>query len=80
MCPSAYRVTGPQAQLGRGGGVEPAPKPSLDRWGMCVQNFIKIGAGVCISISPPNTNRLIDRQTNICTSIYIYIYVLWPYD
>jgi len=32
------------------------------------QNFIKIGAGAWISINPSHTNR----QTNICTLIYIY--------
>jgi len=41
----------------------------LGQEGMCVENFIKIGAGVWISISPPNTNR----QTKICTPSYIYI-------
>jgi len=36
---------------------------------MLVQNFIKIGTRVWISISPPHTNR----QTNICTPIFIFL-------
>jgi len=35
MCSSALRVIGLSGSGGGGGGVEPAPKPSLDRWG-CV--------------------------------------------
>jgi len=45
--------------------------------GMCVENFIKTGAGVWISISPPHTNRQTDRQTNICTPIYIYREIIY---
>jgi len=33
MCPSAFRVSGPQAQMGEGVGVKPAPKPFLSIWG-----------------------------------------------
>jgi len=39
--------------------------------GMCVQNFIKIGAGVWISISPPHTNRRTDKQTYVRPFIYL---------
>jgi len=65
MCPSAFRVSGPPG----GGGCQIYSKTFLGQTAMCVQNFIKIHAGVWISISPLHTNR----QTNICTPIYISI-------
>jgi len=57
MSPSAFSILGPPDQNTPWTGKK------------CVQNFIKIGAGVWNSISPPHTNK----QTNICTPIYIYI-------
>jgi len=68
MCPSAFRVSSPQAQGARGGG-QTYTKTFLGQVGMCVENFIKIGSGVWISTSPPHTNR----QTNkhLCAHFYI---------
>jgi len=68
MCPSAFRVSSPPGPGWRGLG-QTCTKTFLGQVGMCVQNFIKIGAGVWISISPPHTNT----QTNICMPIFIYI-------
>jgi len=68
MCSSAYRVSSPPGPGGRGGGPT-GTKTFLGQVGMCVQNFIKIGAGVWISISPLHTIR----PTNICTPIFIDI-------
>jgi len=69
MCPSVFRVSSPQSPWGEGAGS------NLDQnlpWkvGKCVQNFIKIGAGVWISNSPPHTNR----QTNKHLYAHFYIY------
>jgi len=69
MCPSAYRVSSPPGTGGGGGEGQTRTKTFFGQVGMCVQNFIKIGAGVWISINPLHTNR----QTNICTPIFIYI-------
>jgi len=60
---------------------------------MCVQNFIKIGAGVRISINPPHTNRHagIPSQQHVetgrkratkevfvdCGLIYIYLNIFY---
>jgi len=72
MSPSAFSILGPPGPGGEGAGVKSGPKPSLDRWvGMCVQNFIKIGAKVWISISPPHTNRRTNRQTSVRPFLYI---------
>jgi len=40
---------------------------------MCVQNFIKIGGGVWIYISPSHTH-----QKNICLPIFVYIIAKVP--
>jgi len=66
MCPSALSVLGLQAQ-GEGGSNLHQNIPWTG--GDVHANFIKIGAGVRISISTPHTNRQID---NICTPIFIY--------
>jgi len=42
MCPSVFRVSSPQAQGGRG---QTCNKTFLGQVGMCMENFIKIGAG-----------------------------------
>jgi len=68
MCPSALSVLGP---LGGRGGGQTYSKSFLGQVGICVQNLIKISAGVWISISPPHTNRQTDKQTNICTPTFI---------
>jgi len=68
MCPSAFRVSSPPGPGWRGRG-QTYTKTFLGQVGMCVEYFIKIGARVWISISPPHT----DRQTNICTPIFIKI-------
>jgi len=62
MCPTAFRVSSPPGPGGEGAGSN-LHKTFLEQVVMCVENFIKIGAGVWISIGPPHTNR----QTNICT-------------
>jgi len=54
-----------------GAGVKPSS--FLGQMGMWLQNFIKIGAGVWISISPT------DKQTSVCPFIYIYINFVSPY-
>jgi len=63
MCPSAFSVLGPQAQ-GGGGMGQTCSKTLLGQVRMSAQNFIKISAGVWISISPPHTNRQTDKQTS----------------
>jgi len=72
MSPSAFSILGPSGLRGEGGGGQTWTKTFLGQVGMCVQNFIKIGAGVWISISP-STYQQTDRQTNICMPIFIYI-------
>jgi len=59
MSPLAFRFSGPQGKGGERARVKTGPKPSFlpCTWGMCGQNFIKIGAGVWISIIPPHANR-----------------------
>jgi len=50
MCPSAFRVSGlPGPDRGRQGD-QACTKTFLGQVWMCVQNFIKIGAGVLISL------------------------------
>jgi len=66
MSPSAFSILGPPGPEGRG---QTWTKTFLGQVGMCVQNIIKISAGVWISVKPPHTNR----PTNICTPIFIYI-------
>jgi len=86
MSPSAFSILGPQ---GGGGGGQTWTKIFLGQVGMCVQNFIKLGAGVWISISPPHTNRQTNRHTSVIinpglttfdpglpNNYYIYIYIL----
>jgi len=49
MCPSAFRVSktpGPEGGGGGEGGGQTCTKTFLGQVGMCVQNFIKIGARV----------------------------------
>jgi len=68
MYPSAFRVSSPQAH-GEGGGGQTCTKAFLGQVGMCMQNFILIGAGVWISISPLHTNI----QTN--KDLYAHLYI-----
>jgi len=66
MCPSALRVSSPPDPGGEGSNLhQTLPWTGGD----VMENLIKIGAVVWISISPPHTIR----QTNICTPIFIYI-------
>jgi len=60
MCPSAFRVSSPQAQ-GGGGGVKPAPKPSLDWWGCArkISSRSVQGFGFPLALHIPT-----DRQTD----------------
>jgi len=44
-----------------------------ERERVCVQNFIKIRAGVWISIRPPHANRQTDKQTSVRPFLYLYI-------
>jgi len=69
ICPSAFSILSPQAQ-GGGGEGQTCTKTLLGQVRMCVENFIKIGAGVWISISPPHTNRQTDKH--LYTHFYIY--------
>jgi len=52
MCASDLSVLAPQAQ----GGGSNLHQTFLGQVGMCLKNFIRLGAGVWISISPPQTN------------------------
>jgi len=45
MCPSAFSILGPPGP-GEEEGVQTCTKTFLGQVGICVQNFIKIGAGV----------------------------------
>jgi len=57
ICPSAYRVSSPLGP-GRGGGLgQTCTKTFLGQVGICVQNFIKIGAGVWISMNKKDARR-----------------------
>jgi len=69
MCPSAFRVSGPQAE-GGGGGDQNCTKSLLGEVGMCVQNFIKIsvGFGFPLALHIPT-----DKETYIFTPIYVHI-------
>jgi len=70
MCPSAYRVLGPQGPEGEGVGVKPEPKPSLDRWG-CV---CKIPSGSVQGFGFPLALHIpTDRQTN--KHLYPHFYI-----
>jgi len=62
MCPSAFRVSSLPVP---GGGGQTCTKTFLGKVGMCVENLIKTGAGVWISISPPHTNRQTNKQTSV---------------
>jgi len=72
MCPSAVRISGPPCPDGGGGKCQTCTKTFLEQMGMWVQNFIKIGAAVWISISPSHTNRQTDNQTFVNSIWYIY--------
>jgi len=56
MCPSAKGFQAPQGPDGGGGIGQTCIKTFLGQVGMCLQNFITIGAGVWIFITPPHTN------------------------
>jgi len=79
MCPSAFRVSSPPGPGGEGGGDQTWTKTFLGQVGMCVQNFIKIGAGIWISISPPHTNRRTNKQTSVRPFSYIDRYRFRPH-
>jgi len=64
-----------QAQ-GVGGRGQTCTKTFLGQVEMCVENFIKIGEGVWISNSPPNTNRQTDKPTN---HFFQYFNVKWSF-
>jgi len=66
MFPSAFSVLGLPGP--GGGGGQTCTKSLLGQVGMCVENFIKIGAGGWISISPPIPT---DKQTSVCPFLYI---------
>jgi len=66
MCPSGFRVSGPPGPGVDGGGGQTFTKTFV----MYVQNFIKIGAGVWISITPSHTNRQTDKQTSVHPFLY----------
>jgi len=70
MSPSAYRVSSPPGPGEGGGGGQTTTKTFLGQVGICLPNFIKIGAGGWISISPPRTNR----QTNKHLYAHFYIF------
>jgi len=58
----------PPRPKGEGEGVKPAPKPSLDRWGCAwkISSRSDQGVGFPLVLHIPT-----DRQTNICTPIFI---------
>jgi len=62
MCSSAFRYSSTRGAGGEGAGGQTWTKTFLGQVGMCVQNFIKIGAEVWISLSPPHTNRQTDKH------------------
>jgi len=64
LCPPGFRVSGHPGP-GVGEGDQTWIKTFLEQVGMCMQNFIKIGAGVWISINPPHTNRQTNKQTSV---------------
>jgi len=72
MFSSAFRVLDPPGpDPGGGGGDQTCAKNFLGQVEMFVRNFIKIGAGVWISISPPHTNRQTDKQTPVRPFLYL---------
>jgi len=71
LCTSGFRVSGPPGPGVGGGRGQTCIKTFLRQVGMCVQNFIKIGAGVWISICPTHSNRRTNRQTSLRPFIYI---------
>jgi len=68
VCPSAFSILGPPGPGGGCGGLT-CIKTFFGQVEICVQNFIMIGAGVWISISPPRTNRQTDKH------LYAHFYV-----
>jgi len=64
MCPSTFKVSSPPGPEEGVGGLT-YTKTFLGQVGMCMENFIKIGAGGWISIGPPNTNRQTNKQTSV---------------
>jgi len=72
-CASAFRVSGPPGP-GRG---QTYTKIYLGQVGMCLQNFIKIGSGLWISISPLHTNR--QRNVHLYAHLYLYITYIYIY-
>jgi len=73
MSPSAFSILGPPRPRGAGGVGQICTKTFLGQVGICVQNFIMIGAGFGFQTSPPHTNRQTNKQTNIYLPIFIYI-------
>jgi len=67
MCSSAFRVSGPPGP--DGGGGQTCTKTFLGHVGMCVQNSSRLvqGFGFPFDLHIPT-----ERQTNICTPIFIY--------
>jgi len=55
--------------VGWGGRGQNCTKTFLGQVGICVQNFIKIRAGVWIAISPPYTNRPTDKPARMLWQI-----------
>jgi len=69
---SAFKVSSPPGPGGEGAGL------NLDQnlpWtgGDARGKFHQIGAGVWISISPPHTNRLTNKQTSVRPFLYMQI-------
>jgi len=76
QCPSAYRVSRPQAQAREGAGVKPAPKPSLDRWGwvckISSRSMQEFGFPFALHIpTDGQTNKHL--YTHLCINRYYFV-------
>jgi len=76
LCPSGFRVSGPPRPRGGRGG-QTCIKTFPGQVGMCVQNFIKIGAGVWISISPPRVSTDLRPAQSVRTCLGTQAYILY---
>jgi len=74
MCPSAFSILISPRLRGGGGGGQTCTKTFLGHVEMCLQNSLGSvhGFGFPLALQIPT-----DRQTNICTPIFIYIDRYW---
>jgi len=73
MCPSAHRVSSPQAQAAERAWVNTSPKPSFNRWGCACKILSRSVQGFGFPLALHITNQHIyiykNGRTDVCLSI-----------